>query len=65
VRRVTVTRLVARRWVKVKITLSARSRKALLKALAKKQRLTLMLSGIATVAGLKSGTARVIIRLMV
>lgn len=65
VKRVTVPRLVAGKSTKLRITLSARSRKALRNALAKRRRLTLKLSGLAKVAGMKSGNAAVAIRLVI
>jgi Bacterial Ig-like domain len=58
------TKLFAGKLVTLRITLSARSRKALVKALAQKRRLTLTLSGLATVPGTKSATGRVTIRLV-
>jgi large repetitive protein len=64
VSRLLVKNLAAGKTVKLTFKLSARTRKAILAALVKKQRLTLTLTGIVTAPGMTRGTASVTVRLV-
>jgi hypothetical protein len=62
--RVLATKLLAGRLVKLRVTLPAGARKALVNALAHHRHLTLILSGLATVPRMNSATAIVTSRLV-
>ena len=59
-----MVKLAANRTVTLTIKLSVKARRAVAVALAKKLRVTLTLSGVASAAGLKPAVAHVTVRLV-